>query len=93
MLANIEELGEEMTTTQLTNLLNWYPHNSTLQRLGYLLEWLNIDHELLTILDLHLAEQGRLWPTLLAPRSNEKPGPTANNRWGIDANIKLENDL
>lgn len=36
MLATIEELTEELTEHDLSNLLSWYPNKSTLQRFGFL---------------------------------------------------------
>ena len=38
MLAIIEELSEELTKKDIEELLTWYPHKSTLQRFGFLLE-------------------------------------------------------
>src|SRR5690606_11980804 len=38
MLAILEELAEEITLTNLQELLSWYPHKSALQRFGFLLD-------------------------------------------------------
>ena len=38
MLSVIEELSEELTKSDLAELLDWYPNKSALQRFGFLLE-------------------------------------------------------
>mgnify|MGYP002630514906 CR=1 FL=1 len=91
MLAIIEELSEEINETDLVELLTWYPHKSTLQRLGFILELVETDETLIKLIMEHL-EKSKYYPILLSPRSSEKPG-AVNNKWKVDVNIKLESDL
>lgn len=91
ILANIEELIEVLTIQDINDLLEWYPNKSTLQRVGYLLEELNANEEITTTIYSYLVEN-KYFPILLNPKTLIKPG-SANNRWKIDVNITLENDL
>lgn len=91
MFSVIEELSEELKEPDLVELLNWYPHKSTLQRFGFLLEELGSDGEFQELIFRKL-KKINFFPVLLSPKSNEKPG-AVNNRWKVDVNIKLESDL
>lgn len=91
MLAILEELSEEITIKDITALLTWYPHKSTLQRFGFLLEEVQADRKLNEPIMKHL-QQSKTFPILLSPKSNEKPG-SVENRWKVDVNVKLESDL
>ena len=90
MLAIIEELSEEITNADLTDLLTWYPHRSTLQRIGFILERLqtNIDHDSI----LEYLKSGLYFPVLLSPNGTQKPG-LVDNKWKVVVNVKLESDL
>lgn len=91
MLAILEELTEELTNNDITELLTWYPHKSTLQRFGFLLEELQSNENLTTQIKEH-PKQSKFFPVLLSPKSRQKPG-AIDNAWKIDVNIKLESDL
>jgi predicted transcriptional regulator of viral defense system len=91
MLAILEELSEEINKEDIIELLTWYPHKSTLQRLGFILELVKVD-KILTRLLLEHIKKSNYYPVLLSPRSSEKSG-AVNNRWKVDVNIKLESDL
>lgn len=91
MLAVIEELTEELTKTDLADLLNWYPNKSTLQRLGFLFEEFEVVEEFKEMIYSDLKAKN-YYPVLLCPKSNYKPG-AVDNRWKVDVNIKLESDL
>ena len=91
ILAIIEELTESIVLDDVNELITWYPHVNTFQRMGYLLEQFEVDEKILEAIQMHLATQ-KHYPMLLSPAKNEKPG-SANNRWKIDVNITLENDL
>lgn len=91
MLAIIEELAEIIQLEDVIELIKWYPHVNTFQRMGYLLEQFEVDEKILEAIQMHLVTQ-KHYPTLLSPLKNEKPG-SANNRWKIDLNVTLENDL
>ena len=91
MLAILEELSEEITQTDVADLLTWYPHKSSLQRFGFLLD----EFQVPKIISKQLKKQlntTQYYPVLLSPKSEQKPG-TTNNAWKVDVNIKLENDL
>jgi predicted transcriptional regulator of viral defense system len=91
MLAVLEELTEEINLEDVQNLLTWYPHKSSLQRLGFILEELGAEDEI-TIPILEHLKTGKFFPVLLSPKSNQKAG-AVNNPWKVDVNIKLESDL
>jgi len=91
MLAILEELAEEINQNDIAALLTWYPHKSTLQRFGFLLEEVNADQKLNDQIKQHL-KQSKFFPVLLSPKSGQKPG-AVDNFWKVDVNIKLESDL
>jgi len=91
MLATIEELTEELTESDLLNLLSWYPNKSTLQRFGFLLEVLGMEEKFQEIIYSELKAKN-FFPVLLSPKSKEKPG-AVDNKWKVDVNAKLESDL
>lgn len=91
IFATIEELTEELTAYDLSELLKWYPNKSTLQRFGFLLEELGIKKEFQEMIYSELIVK-KCFPVLLSPKPKEKPG-AVHNRWKIDVNVKLESDL
>ena len=91
ILANIEELIEEITVEDLQELLKWYPNRSTLQRFGFLLDELQIENKLAELILDHLKME-KYFPVLLTPINEQKPG-SVDNRWKIDVNLTLETDL
>ena len=91
MLAILEELSEEINPNDITELLTWYPHKSTLQRFGFLLEEVGADENLSNRIKVHL-KKSRFFPVLLSPKTGQKPG-AVDNFWKIAINIKLESDL
>ena len=91
MLAILEELSEELTKNDIEELLTWYPHKSTLQRFGFLLEELEVEEILLKPIMQHL-KKAKYFPVLLSPKSKQKAG-AVDNDWKVDINIKLESDL
>ena len=87
----IEELADELNHEDLELLVSWYPNKSTLQRVGYLLEILQVQDDITAIIYNKVSETGS-YPVLLNHRKGEKSGKTGN-RWKVDVNIKLESDL
>ncbi|MCK5466940.1 MAG: type IV toxin-antitoxin system AbiEi family antitoxin [Cyclobacteriaceae bacterium] len=87
----IEELADELTNTDLEQLLEWYPNKSTFQRIGYLLEKLQVSDDLTSIIFSYLKKE-RYYPILLDHKKDQKAGKTGN-RWKVDVNIQLESDL
>ena len=90
-LAILEELGEEITQSDLKSLMSWYPYKSTLQRFGFLMDELNYNQALIKIVEERLS-QLKTYPVLLSVNINENPG-AVNNRWKIDVNIQMQSDL
>lgn len=91
MLANLEELSEELSVDDIQGLLTWYPHKSTLQRLGYILEEVGAAPALTDPITDYL-QRHKYFPALLSPRPDQKPGSTGN-AWKIDVNVELVSDL
>lgn len=91
IIITIEELVEEVTIVDLEELLNWYPYKSTLQRFGYVLQHLEINIDFQELI-FNKLKSSNLFPVLLSPKSNEKPG-AVNNKWKVDVNVNLEKDL
>jgi len=91
MLAILEELSEEINQDDITKLLTWYSHKSTLQRSGFILELLQIDKKLSKPI-LQYLKRSKYFPVLLSPKPKQKPG-AVDNPWKVDVNIKLDNDL
>ncbi|MDY0280359.1 MAG: type IV toxin-antitoxin system AbiEi family antitoxin, partial [Salinivirgaceae bacterium] len=91
MLATIEELAEEIMEDDLTELLNWYPNQSTIQRLGYLFDELKLSSKMANLIFEHL-NRTFFFPVLLCPKPKKKPG-MVNNRWKVSVNINLESDI
>lgn len=89
VFAILEELSEEITNADIEDLLTWYPHRSTLQRFGFLLEKAQTDINLTPLSD-HL-KSSQYFPVLLAPMKDQKPG-AVDNKWKVDVNIELESD-
>lgn len=91
ILTAIEELAEEIHSKDVTDLLSWYPHISALQRLGYLLDQIQVGNDLTDPIYEYL-NKGNYYSILLSPKGGQKAGSTGN-RWKVDVNIKLESDL
>ncbi|HEA30714.1 MAG TPA: hypothetical protein ENH91_12125 [Leeuwenhoekiella sp.] len=91
MLSTIEELLEEVTPNDLEDLLSWYGNKATLQRLGFLLDEIDQENSLSGLIFQHLKNQ-KIHPILLKPTNQQRPG-SVNNKWKVDANLKLETDL
>ena len=91
MLSVIEEIVEEMNTSDLQDLLTWYSNKSSLQRFGYILERLEADSSLLEML-FEYFKSVKYYPVLLSPKTKQKAGAVLNE-WKVDVNIKLESDI
>lgn len=93
VLSVLEELIESISYSNLSDLLTWYPHKSTLQRLGYFIDGSNTDEVgSLKGLLIEYFKSVKYFPVLLSPSLKEKPG-AVDNFWKVDVNIKLEGDL
>lgn len=91
MLAVFEELAEEINKDDIQNLLTWYPNRSTLQRLGFILEEMQVSETLTQPILEHL-KTNKYFPVLLSPKTNQKAG-AVNNKWKVDVNINMDSDL
>jgi len=91
MLANIEELIEEIKLDDIEDLLSWYPHTSSIQRLGFLLSELQADAAIVNLLGDYLKGK-KYYPVLLSPEKNKRPG-SIENMWKVDVNIEMESDI
>ena len=91
MFSVLEELMESVTYSQLSDLLAWYPHKSTLQRLAYFIDEFKVDDELLLLITEYF-KKVKYYPVLLNPSSKESAGAVTNH-WKVDVNIKLESDI
>lgn len=91
MLATLEELYEVIDDQDLGAVLGWYKNKSVLQRAGFLMEVLNGSSPKVEMIYSELQKQS-FYSILLSPSVEQKPG-SANNRWRIDVNVELENDL
>ena len=91
MLSVLEELIEEIKLDDVTELLSWYSQKSVLQRFGFLLDEINLESEIANTIYNHIKLQ-KFYPVLLSPKSNQKAG-AVENRWKVDVNIKMENDI
>jgi predicted transcriptional regulator of viral defense system len=87
----LEELAEEITKADLEDLIKWYPYKSTLQRLGFLLDDIQIGYESTSIIYEALNSRN-FYSILLSPKPGLKAG-TTGNRWKVDVNIQLESEL
>jgi len=91
MLPIIEELAEGLIPEDMADLLSWYPINSVLQRMGFLLEYLGLGKEHTNLIHQSLIER-KFYPVLLSPGKERKAGRTGN-RWKIDMNLEFDTDL
>ena len=86
----LQELVEEMKVTTLAKIAMQYTNTSALQRLGYVLENILLQHKLADHL-WKVLNQRQFFPVPLSPQK-EKKGEV-NNRWKIIKNMKIESDL
>jgi len=87
----LEELVEELSQADMTDLLQWYRVKSTLQRAGFLLDQFSEGHSLADMI-YETLRSSSFYPVMLSNRMNEGPGSTSN-RWKVDVNVHLESDL
>lgn len=90
ILTILEDLCEEITNDDMSALLSWYSHKSTIQRFGYIMDLLDAPLDL-DIVMKHLAPN-RFFPVLLSSNGSRKPG-SVDNKWKVDVNVILESDL
>ncbi|MGS2764036.1 type IV toxin-antitoxin system AbiEi family antitoxin domain-containing protein [Sinomicrobium sp. M5D2P9] len=91
VLTVLEELSESMESQDICDLLQWYPYTSSIQRLGFLLEELQVGTSLIEPIEEYFKSRS-YFPVLLSPEKDNSPG-SVNNNWKVDVNIELESDL
>ncbi|WP_300435445.1 type IV toxin-antitoxin system AbiEi family antitoxin [Christiangramia sp.] len=91
MLSTIEELMEEVTQNDLEELLEWFDHKATLQRVGYLISEIDANNSLGDLIFEHL-DKNKFYPVLLQPDTKQRPG-AVDNKWKVDVNLQLESDI
>jgi predicted transcriptional regulator of viral defense system len=89
IMANLEELAEEIKEKDMMDLLSWYPHISAIQRLGYLLGEIDVDRFIINLIEKN---QVKHYPILLSPKKGLTVGKTGN-KWKVAVNLTLESDL
>lgn len=82
---------EEIDMEDMRGLLEWYPYKSVIQRMGFLMDKLQAENDLIPLLYDHLIKKN-IHSVLLNPVKGAKPGKTGN-RWRVDVNISLEGDI
>ena len=92
MLSVLEELMENITYSDLSDLLSCYLNKSTLQRLGYFIDGFQDDADGLVKLLTEYFKTTKYYPVLLNPSSKKSAG-AVTNFWKVDVNIKLESDI
>ena len=85
-LNNHQNTREEISGPDLSKLLAWHPHRSTLQRLGFLSGEIQADHTLTDQLFDHL-KINAFYLVVLSPKKGKKEG-TTGNQWKVDVNLK-----
>lgn len=88
----LDELAEVLTPTSFSPDLLVHAHTTSLQRLGYLLEYACFNQALADALHLAMNQQGlnRLRVPLKA--SGEVKGYSSQNRWNVIVNTEIELD-
>ncbi len=86
----LQELAEEITEEDVSDLISWYPHISTLQRMGYLLEEGQMDH--ITQPIFNRISMHSFYPVLLSPDKTKKAG-AVDNRWKVFVNQEIDGDV
>lgn len=84
----LNELTGQVGRKDIIDLLSWYPYLSTLQRLGYFFEYFSADQNLTEAIYLRLRKD-KFFPVTLSRNSN-KGGGKIDNKWKVDANVRLE---
>ena len=86
----IEELAEEIKIADINDLLSWYPHTSSIQRLGYLLCELQAD-DLAESIKAYLSSR-TIYPVTLSSEKTKVMGEL-NRSFKINVNLIPESDL
>lgn len=88
IVTSIAELTEDLNIKDLDSLLEWYADVSDIQRLGYILEWLEMEPQFIDKIEVWLSKN-RHQEILLVPGqfTNEI---NSKNKWRVNVNAELE---
>ena len=86
----LQELVEEMKVANLIKIAKQYTNNAAIQRLGYILENVLLQHKLADHL-WKILDQRNYFPVSLSAQK-EKKGES-NNKWKVIKNMEIESDL
>ncbi len=86
----LNELSEEMNSSNLINIASQFTNNAAIQRLGFILEKV-VKNEKLTE-NLWKVLSKRKFSTIPLSPKKEKRG-TSTNRWKVIENMKIESDI
>ena len=84
----IEELIEDMDVSDLEDLIKWYPEESDLQRMGFLMDQMGARKELLDLMKEWVSHQ-QLNTILLTPGMSWNV-QSESNMWRVNVNNELE---
>jgi hypothetical protein len=82
---------EEVTENDTRELLKWYNHKANLQRLGFLMAYVDKENSFSQVILEHLSNL-KTYPILLQPNSQRCPG-AVDNPFKVDIKLTLESDL
>jgi len=86
----LEELIEEMRTSQMYKVASSYPQTSALQRLGYLLDKVLAKEDLAK--SIRRVLKGKNMQNIVLAISSPKKG-NIDRDWKVDVNVEIESDL
>ena len=86
----LAELVEAMDMGKMANVVP-YTTVATIQRLGYLLEFVLEEQEMADALFLILKEQGK-WNSISLRNDRPKKETAPSNRWHVNGNVEIEID-
>lgn len=88
----LAELGEALTPDSFSPELLAHAHTTTLQRLGYLLEYACFHQPLADALDLAMEQHSLNRLRIPLQPSNEVKGYSSQNRWNVIVNTEIKID-
>lgn len=88
----VEELIEAIQADRLVETAIQYHETSTVQRIGYLLEYILEENEISDTLYNYL-DQIEFYPILLRPQKKKPEHMITGNRWKVVSNVEIEADI
>lgn len=87
----LAELVESMNMGRMKGVIP-YTTTTTIQRLGYLLEFVLEEKQMADKLHLLLKESTPKWKSIMMSNTNERNDACEGNRWHVNMNIEIEID-